>query len=167
MDESEKPQSRITEGLRHARKLRFNIGDAIFVLAFLIIVVALSITLINHIVAKRDVAGAQAVADKVIADIGKRDGAAAYKLGTKQFRSQITAEKLDQQFKDVQVATKGTPTLDRKILYKGPAGKSVYLIYKYPGAVPYYVRVASTTESGDWKLSSISGNIDESKLLPE
>jgi hypothetical protein len=69
-------------------------------------------------------------------------------------------------FKHEEVATLKNPTLDRTIVYNDKTGRTVFFIYKYTALkVPFYIRTGVTKESGGWKLSSLSGSLDESRLI--
>jgi len=139
------------------------------ILVFVVIIAAIAIlstVLVSKLTLKRHVEAAQAVSDKAIAALQKRDGNAALALGTPTFKKTYTAQQLTQQFKAVEVATSQAPKLDTQTVYNGKDGQTIYFIYKYTRLkVPYYVRTAIADKSGNWQLTNISGNIDESKLV--
>ena len=132
---------------------------------FVVVVVILVVTLISKITIKRDVSNAQAVSNEVIADIGKRDGAAIRSLGSPDFQHSYSATSLTQGFESVEIATLKTPKLVDQIVADDANGRDVYFIYEYSALkVPFYVRTGIEQRSGHWYLFSIAGNIDESQL---
>jgi hypothetical protein len=146
------------------RKLKIKISDVIALVIIVAVIIGLSVFIVNKITLKHDVADARIVADKVIADLQKRDGAAAYKLGNKKFQKSYTADALTKQFKAVEVATLKKPALDRTTVSSDK--HAVVFVYKYTALkVPYYVRVILSDKAGPWQLTNISGNADESQLL--
>lgn len=149
------------------RKLRLRPLDVIIFAVMLGAIIGLSATLITKISLKHDVSDAQVVSDKAIADLQKRDGQAAYKLGTPTFQKTYTADQLTKQFKAVAVATSKPPTLDRKMVADSKNGtRNIFFIYKYNTfKVPFYIRTGLIQKSGAWQLTAISGDVDESKLI--
>lgn len=152
-------------------KVRAHLWDIILAVAILAIIGYLGFTLINKLIDKHDVSQARNISTAAIVAIHNRDGAAARKLGDKNFQSTFSASSLTDKFKLIQPVTDGVPTIDNQTLYKG-SPRVAYIIYAYPATatsssttVTYYVRIAITHEDGKWLLSSITGNTDESKLL--
>ncbi len=132
----------------------------------IIIIVVLAATIISKLALKHEVAAAQVISDKAIADIQKRDGTAAWKLGSKKFQSTFSQSQLTKQFQAIEVATLKPPTLKVKTAFSGPSGKSVFFIYEYDALkVPYYIRTAVSNTSAGWQLTNISGSDAESDLL--
>ena len=132
---------------------------------FIAVVAVLTITLVGKLALKRDTTNARAVSDKVIADIGRRDGAAIRSQGSPKFQSSYSAAELTQDFKNVEIATLKKPQLDRQIVVDTPSGRIVYFVYKYTALkVPFYVRTAIQHQSGHWYLTAITGNVNETAL---
>jgi hypothetical protein len=120
----------------------------------------------NKLTLKHDVANGRAVADRVVADISKRDGVAVRELGTSTFKSTYSATLLTSQFKSIAPVTSHSRSIDRQTLSNTSSGKTVYIIYKYPTKdLAYYIRIAVVQKSGAWQLTNISGNADESQLI--
>jgi len=150
------------------RKLKLKISDIVIFGIMLIVIAVLVVTLISKLSLKHDVANAKVISDKTIADIQRRDGTAARKLGTKEFQKTYSAATLTKQFKTIEVATLKPPVLDRTIAASGKSGRTVYFIYKYSALkVPYYIRTAVNAKSGSWQLTNISGSADESSLITQ
>jgi len=151
------------------RKLWAKWTDIIIFLVIIGVIIGLVVFIINKVTLKHDVTSAELVTNKVIADLGKRDGQAAYALGSSKFKSTYTATRLTQQFKAIELVTGGNPTVDQELHGSGPKGKTVVIIYKYPAhlaKLPYYVSVSVSEKSGSpWELQSISGSANESQLL--
>jgi hypothetical protein len=146
------------------RKVR--VTDIIVFGILLIIIVGLLVTIFNKLSLKAAVNGARPVSDKAIAALQARNGSAAWKLGDKSFQAKNSAANLTLLFKHEEVATLKNPTLDRTIVYNDKTGRTVFFIYKYTALkVPFYIRTGVTKESGGWKLSSLSGSLDESRLI--
>jgi hypothetical protein len=134
-----------TEETHHKphRKLKLKVTDIVVLGIMLVVVVVLVGTITSKLSLKHDAAAAQVVADKAIADLQKRDGTAAHKLGTKKFQQTYTADQLTKQFKAIEVATLKSPKLDNTTVADGKSGRTVYFIYKYTALkVPYYIRIA-------------------------
>jgi len=162
----ETPEPRTVETPPAPRRLKFKISDAIILAVIVAVIVLLSVFLVGKLRLKHDVAQAQTVSDKVIADFQKRDGAAVRKLGSSKFQSTYSADVLTKQFKAVNVATSQTPKLDHTTVSSGSKGRTIFFIYKYSALkVPFYVRTALSEQAGAWRLTNISGNADESQLL--
>jgi hypothetical protein len=135
---------------------------------FIAAAIAAALFYFNKQAVAQDVSAAQAVADKVVVAIEKRDGAAARALGDSTFKANNTDASLTELFKDKEVATLKKPQLDRHVVYTNKQGRTVYFIYKYTALkVPYFVRIGvhDNGAGNDWKLANLAGNIDESKLL--
>jgi len=148
------------------RKLRLKITDVIAFAVILAVIAVLVVTLHSKLQLKHDVSGAKVVSDKVIADIYRRDGMAVRSLGSSSFKSNYSAQQLTAQFKAIKVATSQMPKLDRQMVASGNKGRHVYFIYKYSTfKVPYYIRTALAQKNGVWQLITISGSVDESKLI--
>lgn len=159
-----KPEARKFSDKAKRRKLA-KPSELIIGALFIVVVVVLVITLINRLALKRDVSNAQKVSNEVIADIGKRNGAAIRSLGSPDFQRTYTATSLTQGFQSVEIATLKTPTLVDQIVADTPSGRDVYFVYAYTALkVPFYVRTGIEHRSGHWYLVSIAGNIDESQL---
>lgn len=141
--------------------------DIIIIGLGIVVAVGLFVVLTNRANLRRDVTAAQAVSDKAITAIDKRDGAAARTLGTAKFKSTYTDRQLTDQFKAVEVATSQKPTLYQHYVSSGKSGKTIFFMYKYTRLkVPFYVRTAIVkTSANHWELSNISGNVNEANLL--
>ncbi len=140
--------------------------DIVAIVVVTVVVVVLGWTIYSKLKLKHDVAAAQQVSDQTIAALQKRDGAAAYKLGSANFKKTYTAKQLSTQFNTIEVATTKSPALENTTVYHGKDGETAYFIYKYSALkVPYYVRTAILHKDGKWQLVNISGSADESKLL--
>lgn len=151
------------------RKFRIKPKEVAIVAAFVIIIVLLVGTIINRLQLKHKVTSAEVVTNQVIADLGKRDGAAAYSLGSSKFKSTFTASQLTQQFHAIELVTGGKPVIDTQAASSGKAGNTVVVIYKYPKKLagqPFFVAIVVTQPKGGhtWQLTNISGSADESKL---
>src|SRR5689334_22199714 len=72
-----------------------------------------SIIILNKSHTATEVRAAKAVSDKAIVALQHRDGSAARKLGTKDFKSGYTVEQLTKQFKAIEVATSEAPSLEQ------------------------------------------------------
>lgn len=151
---------------KRTRKVR--VSDIVIFAILAAIIAILAVTLYNRVVLKRDVSNAQAVSDQVIADIQKRDGTDAHKLGSPSFQKTYSAAQLTDLFKAKEIATLKPPALDRQIALTGPKGRTVFFIYKYTALkVPFYVRTGITHVGEHWYLTQISGSADESSLIVE
>lgn len=140
--------------------------DIVAIVVVTLVVLLLGWTIYSKLSLKHDVTAAQKVSDQTIAALQKRDGAAAYKLGTAAFQKQYSSDDLTKQFRTIETATLKAPALENTTVYKSKDGKTVFFIYKYTALkVPYYVRTAILKQNGTWKLIDISGNADASKLL--
>lgn len=130
--------------------------------------IAAALVYFNDQSIKHDIAAAQAVADKVVVAIEKRDGGAARVLGDATFKANNTDASLTELFKEKEIATLQKPQLERHAVHTNKQGRTVYFIYKYTALkVPYYVRIGvhDSGAANSWQLANISGNIDSSKLL--
>ena len=164
MNENEAPKTDAPGAYEEARLNKWNVLGLI-VVGILIAGSAFALYKLNSTHQQKEVAAAQVVSDKAIAALQKRNGADARKLGTKKFRTTYSDKQLTDQFKAVEVATTGAPKLDVRIRKNTSSGKNIYFIYKYDRLkVPYYVRTLIVEDSGNWRLSNITGNIDESTL---
>ncbi len=140
--------------------------DIVAIVVVTAVVVVLGWTIYSKLKLKHDVAAAQQVSDQTIAALQKRDGTAAYKLGSTNFQKQYSSDSLTKQFRAIEVATTKSPALENTTVYHGKDGETVYFIYKYSALkVPYYVRTAILDKDGKWQLINISGSVDESKLI--
>lgn len=111
---------------------------------------------------------ARVVSDKAIDGLQQRDGASVRKLGSKKFQSTYTDKELTTQFKSIEVATSEAPHIQERFTRDSSSGQVIYFVYKYNTLkVPYYVRTAMINESGQWRLTHITGNVDENKLLTQ
>jgi hypothetical protein len=151
------------------RKLKVRPTDLIVFAIMAIVIVVLAITLTSKLQLKHDVSNARVVSDKVITDIGKRDGVAVRSLGDKKFQSLYTADQLTTQFKNIALVTGGKATVDKQIVGHGKNGKTVFIVYKYPPKIakqPYFISVSvSPDKNGTWHLTHIGGSADESTAL--
>jgi len=140
--------------------------ELVFIICFVVVVGLLMNIFISKWTLRRDAGHARVVSDKVINDIQKRDGGAARALGTPTFQKSSTSAGLTSMFKQLEVATLKPPKLDEQFVIDTDNGRTVYFIYKYTALkVPYYIRTAVMNKSGQWQLTGITGNIDESKLV--
>jgi hypothetical protein len=164
MDETTEPRALQAE--KPQRKLPVKISDIIIFAVIIAVIAGLVFFITTKLQLKHDVAAARIVSDKVIADIQKRDGAAAYRLGTPTFQSSYTADQLTKQFKAIEIATLKAPSLDRQVVADGSSGRTVFFIYRYSALkVPYFIRTAIQEKPGNkWQLINITGNADESQL---
>lgn len=160
MSEGNKPM----ETKKKRRKL-VKTNELIIGIVFIAVCAVLVVTIVNKIRLHRDVTAAQAVSDKVITDINKRDGAGIRSLGSPGFQKIYTATELTKDFKSVEIATLKMPDLDQQIVVDGSNGRTVYFIYKYGALkVPFYVRTTIHKQSGHWYLTGVNGNADEGAL---
>lgn len=148
-----------------APRRKIHVSDIIIFAVIIIVIIGLAVFLYNHLVLKRDVSNAQKISDQTIADIQKRDGAAAWKLGDKPFQAKNSATDLTNLFKQEEIATLKPPTLDRTIAFTSKRGRTVFFIYKYSALkVPFYIRTGIMHEGPHWYLTNLAGNADESQL---
>jgi len=114
--------------------------------------------------ATRNAAAARVIADEVIADIGKRDGGAARKLGDTKFQSMYTDKQLHDQF----VAIKPVTSFSHSFFRDRLVGNDTALVmYRYPTKdLAYYIRltIVRNAKTGIWQLTDITGNADLSTL---
>ena len=150
------------------KKQRIPYKDVVAVAIIAVIIAGFVGLMISKASLKRDIAGAQIVADKVIADVSKKDGAAARKLGNAEFQKLYTDKTLTKQFQAISEATVGTPSIDYQSLSDKDSKKTVYTVYKYPPRLAdrsFYIGVVVTQSHDTWKLVNISGSADRSKLF--
>jgi hypothetical protein len=148
------------------RRRSVKVSDIVIFSVLIIVIVALTVVLLNKLAVKHAVDSARPVSDKAIAAIEARDGAAARKLGDKEFQSKNSAADLTTLFKKEEIATLKKPTLDGTIVYHDDSGRIVFFIYKYTALkVPFYVRTGITENAGQWHLTSLEGSMDESKFI--
>jgi len=142
------------------RKLKLKVSDLVVFGVLILAIVGLSYFIVSKLQLKHDVHSARVISDQVVVDIGKRDGAAARKLGNAKFQSTYSDATLTSQFKAIEVVTSGKPSVAGQTVSRGKSGKTVLILYKYPAKLadtPYYVQVSVTEKSGKWALTNISG----------
>ena len=146
---------------------RFRLIDFIVFAVIAVVIVVLSLTLIGKLRLKSEVSGAQVVADRVISDISKQNGAEARSLGDKKFQNLNSTTKLNSIFKSASQLAKGQPTVVRKTVDNTKQAQNVYFIYKYGDKSPYYIRINTSKLDGSdkWQLVGISGNASQAALL--
>jgi len=167
MTETTEPAAVPNQKAKRAIKIRPT--DVVIFAVMAVIIVVLAITLTSKLQLKHDVSNARVVSDKVIADIGKRDGTAVRSLGDKKFQALYTADQLTTQFKNIAIVTGGKATVDKQIVSHGKTGKTVFIVYKYPPKIakqPYFISVSvSPDKNGTWQLTHIGGSADENAAL--
>jgi hypothetical protein len=149
------------------RKASLKRSDMIIFGIILVVIVVLGVTLMNKLQLKSDVNHARTISDQVVADIDKRDGEAARKLGNKKFQDSYTAKQLTDQFKTIQLATDKKPTIIQQTVGGEKGKKVVYMFYQYPPKLAnksFFIRVAVTQNGDKWQLTSISGSADAASL---
>lgn len=152
------------------RKLRVRWSDVSIFAGIIVVVALLGALLLNKLTSQHDIASGKVVADQLVGDIAKRDGTAARKLGSSTFQATYTASQLTTQFEAIEPVTSHARTVDRQTLSHGKAGKTVFIIYKYPTKdLAFYIRVSVTQNSktGQWQLTNITGTANESDLITD
>lgn len=148
---------------RQKRKLK--VTDIIFIVVILVVIIALLITLTGKLHLKSEVSAARKITDRLITDISKVNGTDAKSLGTPQFQSQNSASNLNTQFEAVNTHTNGSASVVRQTVDHKSKPDTVFIIYKYGGKTPYYIRVAAAQSNGAWHLVSLLGSANETKLI--
>jgi hypothetical protein len=148
-------------------KKRLKVLDVVVFAVIGVVIVFLGATLASRLSLKNQVAEAQAVADRVIADIAKKDAKDARSLATKEFQAARPIEELNELFVAAGGYAKGTPTISRQTVATTENSDNVIFIYKYGGKQPYYFRVVVSKPAGTdtWKLSGLTGNSSETALV--
>lgn len=159
------------------RQLKVRPTDIIIFAVIIVVVVSLSVFIVKRLTLKHEVAGAETVSSKVIADLSKQDTAGIRALGDKSFQTKNSAKSLDTaltfhdqdgtaiKFSDMYGDT--TPTVDKQIVANNSRGKHVAIIYRYNKLkVPFYVRVdvLQAPNSSKWTLQGLSASSDETSL---
>lgn len=141
--------------------------DVLLAMVLIAVIIALTVTLISRLRLKHEVAAARSVTDRVVQDITRTDASDAWHLGDSRFQTKHSETQLKALFSSVNQIATGTPTAERQIVANSTPVDTVYIIYKYPGKTPYYIRVAvgRTAGSQPWRLTGISGDTDEASLI--
>lgn len=150
----------LTDATPARRRFKLKISDLIIFGVLIVAIIGLSYFIITKLQLKHDVQSARVISDKVVADIAKRDGAAARKLGNAKFQSTYSDATLTSQFKAIELVTRARPSVAGQTVSHGKSGKTVLILYKYPAKLantPYYVQVSVSEQSGKWALTNISG----------
>jgi Tfp pilus assembly protein PilX len=164
MSELHNPVSEITPPVRKRRG--FKLTDALILLVLLVLVVFLVRTLVTQLGIRHDVSAARNVTNQLIGDMQKQDGAAALKLGDKNFQAVHSGPQLTGLFKQAEPYIKGTPVITKQTLTKGSAAKVVSVYYKFGSNKPFYVRVTASEQNGapQWHIINYAGNANLSAL---
>lgn len=156
--------SRISQPTLKPRRIR--VTDILLVVIFVAICGVLIRTMWSQMSLKHEVTSAQVVSDKVVEDIAKQDASAAHDLGSADFKTHHPASQLTGLFQNAQPYIKGTRSVDKRTISNQSHNQTVYVVYRYGGSKPYFIRIAVTKPAGEpaWQLNGISGNPDESQL---
>jgi len=163
---SETAEPRTVKGVKKRSWLRAHIWDLLIGIVLVVVILGLADLLVSKLSVKHEVSSARVVSDKVILDMQKQDATDAYKLGGKKFQQSLSAAQLAKQFDTIKSVTSSRPSVDNQTLYKDHVnGDIVFVIYKFPAQVPFYIRLGIIKESGQWKLTSVKGSVTESELI--
>jgi len=178
MDETnETSEPRVLHGGKpQRRKLGIKLTDVVIFGAIIVVIVALSLTIVHKEHLKHEVAQAKTITDKAVSALAKQNTTGIRALGDKKFQADHTAAELnssltfqaDQPITFAQMYGDSKPVVDAKIVANNANGQHVAIIYRYDKLkVPFYVRIDTIQppHSQKWYLQALSASPDEAKII--